>query len=539
MKRWLSLLVAMVMLLSLAAVPALAAPAPKAQQILRHPNGTEPETIDPAMSTGIPEANIELAVFEGLTRIGSNDQIVPGVAYKWEVSKDGKVYTFHLRKSKWSNGDPVTAHDFAYAWTRALRPETAAEYAYQLFYIKNAEEFNAGKIKDPSQLGIKVIDDYTLQVTLKAPTPFFTFLTGFPTLMPVHKKFVEADPKGWFTKPETYIGNGPFKLDKWEHNSKLELVKNPLYWDAKHVKLERIVLSLVDSNTTQEAMFETNQLDVLDDIPLPSLDRWKKDKGYEVTPYLGTYYYIINCNKIKDKRVRQALYLAIDRETLVEKILKGGQKPAYAFTPNGFPDPAKKGGDFRTIGGNFLTTGDFKKDVEKAKKLLAEAGHADGKGLSVEILYNTSESHKRIAEFIQQQWKTHLGIDNVKITNQEWKVYLDTRDTDNFDVARAGWIADYVHPLTFMDMHVTGGGNNDSKWGNKKYDELIDFAKNTADQKAAFKAMHEAEAIMMDEMPVIPLYFYTELHVFKPWVKNLTISSLGFWNFKEAWIEKH
>ncbi|MGE5507272.1 MAG: peptide ABC transporter substrate-binding protein [Chitinophagales bacterium] len=537
MKRWLSVIVAMVMLLALASV-AFAAPAPKAEQVLRFPNGTEPETIDPAMSTGIPEANIELITFEGLTRIGPNDSILPGVASKVDVSADGKVYTYHLRKSTWSNGDPVTAKDFAYAWERALRPETAAEYAYQLYYIKNAEAYNTGKLKDASQLGIKVIDDYTLQVTLEAPTQYWPFLTAFPTLMPVPRKFVEADPKGWFTKPETYIGNGPFKLAKWEHNSKLTLVKNEKYWDAKHVKLQKIEFSLVDSNTTQEAMFETNQLDVLDDIPLPSTERWKKDKGFEESPYIGTYYYIINTNHIKDKRIRQALYLGFDRKTLVEKVTKQGQKPAYAFTPPGFPDPSKKGGEFRAVGGNYLTTGDFAKDVEKAKKLLAEAGHPDGKGLSFTILYNTLESHKRIAEFMQQEWKKNLGID-VKLVNQEWQVYLDTRDSDNFDIARAGWIGDYVHPMTFMDLHVTDGGNNDSKWGSKKYDQLIDLAKNSTDPKVSFKAMHEAEDIMMDEMPVIPLYFYTEIHVFKPWVKNLKVSALGFWLFKDAYIEKH
>lgn len=538
MKRWLSLLVAMVMLLSLAAVPALAAPAPKDKQIARYNDGTEPETIDPAMSTGIPEANIELSVFEGLTRIGPGDIPVPGIASKWEISKDGKVYTFHLRKSKWSNGDPVTARDFEYAWVRALRPETAAEYAYQLYYIKNGQAFNEGKVKDVSQLGIKVIDDNTLQVTLEAPTPYFLFLTGFPTLMPVPKKFVEADPKGWFTKPETYVGNGPFKLAKWEHQSKIELVKNPLYWDARKTKLEKLIISLVEAASTEESMYETNQLDILDNIPLPSMDRWKKDPGFKMDPYIGTYYYIVNCEKIKDKRVRQALFLGIDREILVEKITKAGQKAAYAWTPPGFPDPVKKGADYRAVGGDFLTTGDFKKDVEKAKKLLAEAGYPDGKGLSLEILFNTSEAHKRIAEFIQQQWKTNLGID-VKVTNQEWKVYLKTRDTGDFQIARAGWIGDYVHPMTFMDMMVTGGGNNDSFWGNKKYDELIEKAKTSVDQKAGFKAMHEAEAILMDEMPVMPLYFYTNPNVYRPWLKGVNLSALGFWDFSKAWIEKH
>lgn len=544
MKRWLSLAVAMVMLLALAAIPAWAAPAPKDKQILRIPNGTEPEIVDPALSTGIPEANIELALFEGLTRIGENDKVVPGVAYKWEQSKDGLVYTFHLRKSKWSNGDPVTAKDFAYAWERALRPSTAAEYAYQLYYIKNGQAYNEGKIKDPSQLGIKVINDYTLQVTLEGPTPYFTFLTGFPTLMPVHKKFVEADPKGWSTKPETCIGNGPFKMAKWVHNSQFELVKNPNYWDAKKVKLEKIILALIDSNTTEEAMFETGQLDVLDNIPLPSVPRWKKDPGYRVDPYIGNYYYTVNCNKIKDKRIRQALFLAIDRNVLVENVRKGdGHVPAYAWVPPGFPDPTakKKGDDFRKVGGNYLTTGNFKKDVEKAKKLLAEAGYPDGKGLSIPILFNTSEAHQKIAEFVQQQWKTNLGVE-AKLSQQEWQVYLDSRDTGDYSVARAGWIGDYVHPMTFMDMMVDPKGkntNNDSFWADKKYDELIEKAKSSTDQKVAFKAMHDAEDILMDAMPIIPLTFYGNSNVYRPYVKGLTLSALGFWGFKDAWIEKH
>lgn len=542
MKRWLSLSMAMVMLLSILSVTALAAPAPKDQQVARYNDATEPETIDPATSTGIPEATIELNVFEGLTRIGAGDVPVPGVASKWEISPDGKVYTFHLRKSVWTNGDPVTARDFEYAWKRALAPETASEYAYQLYYIKNGEAYNGGKIKDASQLGIKVINDYTLEVTLEAPTPYFLFLAGFPTLMPVHKKFVEADPKAWFTKPETYVTNGPFKLAKWEHQSKIELVKNDKYWDAKKVKLEKIVFSLIPSNTTEESMFETGQLDILDNIPLPSMDRWKKDPGFKLDPMIGTYYYIVNCKKIPDKRVRQALFLAIDRNTLVEKVRKNdGHQPAYGWSPPGFTEPDKKS-DFRKVGGTFITTGDLKKDIEKAKKLLAEAGYPDGKGLpAIDILYNTSEAHKKIAEFVQQQWKTNLGIE-AKLAQQEWQVYLDSRDTGNYTTARAGWIGDYVHPMTFMDMMVDPKGkntNNDSFWANAKYDELIEKAKTTADQKAAFKAMHEAEAILMDELPLIPLTFYGNPNVYKPWIKGVEYSALGFVSFKNTWIEKH
>lgn len=539
MKRSLSLLLAMVMLLSVGSL-AMAAPAPAKNQVARYNDGAEPETIDPAKSTGIPEATIEINVFEGLTRLGKGDVPVPGIAKSWKVSPDGLTYTFTLRKSVWSNGEPLTAHDFEYAWKRALAPETASDYAYQLYYLKNAEGYNSGKIKDADEVGVKALDNNTLKVTLKEPTAYFLSLCAFPTLMPVNKKVVSANPKGWFQKPETYVVNGPFVMKEWVHQSKIVLAKNPKYWDAKHVKLHQVIVTLIDQATTEQTMYETNQLDILDNIPLPEMARWAKDKGFKYDSMLGTYYYGLNVKKaeLKDKRVRQALYLAIDKKSIVDMVTKAGQKPAVGWVPNGFPD-VKAGSDFRTVGGKYITTGNYAKDVAKAKNLLAAAGYPNGKGLSLEILYNTSEAHKKIAEVIQQMWREKLGI-NVKLTNQEWKVYLDsTHRTFDYQVARAGWIGDYVDAMTFMDMWMTGGGNNITQWGNAEYDRLIGVAKKSENAKVRMTAMHKAEALLMNEMPIIPIYFYTNPNVYKPWIKGVQYSALGFVDFKTAWIAKH
>lgn len=507
-------------------------------QVLRFNNGTEPQTIDPAKSSGIPEANIELACFEGLTRLDANNQPVPGVAKEWTVSPDGLTYTFKLRpEAKWSNGDPVTAHDFEWSWKRALAPETAAEYAYQLYYIKNGEKYNAGEIKDPNEVGVKALDDYTLEVKLEAPCGYFLSLCAFPTLLPVHRKTVEADPDKWATDPKTYIGNGPFKLAVWEHNSNMVFVPNEQYWDKGRVKLQKLVFTMIENGSTELVMYETGALDYADNPPLAELDRLRKEGQLRIEPLLGTYYYLFNVTRppFDNPKVRKALTLAIDRKTLIEQVVKGGQLPALAFVPGGVPD-AEPGSEFRKVGGDYFKDN----DVETAKKLLAEAGYPDGKNFpKFTILHNTSESHKKIAEAIQEMWKKNLGIENVTITNQEWGVYLDTRTKLQYDVARAGWLGDYIDPMTFIDMWVTGGGNNDTGWGNPQYDELVKKAKSTADQKVRMQAMHEAEKILMDEMPIAPIYFYTDLFLVKDYVKGVIRSTLGFHDFSEAWIAKH
>lgn len=510
---------------------------PAGEQILIYNNGAEPETIDPHRSTGIPEANVELQVFEGLTRLDKHTKPAPGMAEKWEVSADGLHYTFHLRDAKWSNGDTVTAQDFVYAWRRALSPELASEYAYQLYYIKNGEAYNAGKVKAASQLGVKAADAKTLEVTLEAPTPYFLSLCAFPTLMPVNKKTVEKN-KNWAVKPETYIGNGAFILKEWKHTEKLVFAKNPLYWDAGNVKLQTLEFTLIVEPSTELVAYESGKLDVADGVPFPEIDRLKKetgDKKLRIGDILVTGYYLFNVKRkpFTDTRVRRAFSMAIDRQLIIDKILKLGQKPAFAFVPYGIPD-VEEGSDFRKAGGDY-----FKEDIKEAQKLLAEAGYPGGKGFpDVTLLYNTSESHRQISEVIQQMFKKNLGV-NIKLTNQEWKVYLQSTQQQNFQFARAGWVGDYIDPMTFMDMWVTGGGNNRAGWSNKQYDALIEGAKREVDTKKRMALLHQAEKLLMEEMPILPTTFGVDAYLMRDYVHDIARAPLGFMDFKKAWVSEH
>jgi oligopeptide transport system substrate-binding protein len=534
------LVVALVVVLSMSLVIAgCGGDKPEAQvdsqeMVVRYNVGTPPETIDPALSTGIPEATIQAQIFEGLTRLDENQIPQPAAAESWEVSDDKTVYTFHIRKdAKWSNGDPVTAEDFAFAWERALNPANAADYAYQLYNIKNAAAYNKGEITDPSQLGIEVVDEKTLKVTLESPAVHFLSLTAFHTLYPVHKATVEADPEGWSLSADTLIGNGAFKVEKWENNV-MEFVPNENYWNKDVVKIDRLIFTMVENENTELTMFENDELDMTHTAPLAELERLETEGKLKIYPYLGTYYYIFNTQKkpFDDVRVRKALALAIDRQALIDNVVKGGRKPALAFVPYGLPD--MDGSDFRENGGTYYKDA----DIETAKQLLAEAGYPDGKGFpEIEILYNTSESHKIVAETIQEMWKQNLGITNVTLTNQEWGVYLNSRDEGDFMVARAGWIGDYPDPLTFLDMWTTGNGNNNTFWGSEQYDRLIETVRNSSDQKERMTLMHQAEDILMENMPIMPIYFYTDPVCIKPNLKGVKKSLLGEVDFSEAYLE--
>jgi oligopeptide transport system substrate-binding protein len=540
---------------------------PTVEQVLKYNVGAEPQYFDPRKATGIPEFTMLLNLFDGLMRYNTQGQLEPSIAESYTVSDDKLVWTIKLRKTaKWSNGDPVTAGDFEYSWKTALSPEVASEYSYQLYYLKNGEAFNTSIPKDGKyyyqkvdasgnpvadadgnpvpdltkpfdvdSIGVKALDDYTLQVTLEAPTPYFTSLLTFTTYLPINKKLDQSNPD-WAKSADNYISNGPFKLTKWEHNHVIEMEKNPNYWDKDKVKLDKIIFYMVEENTTEMTMFENGEIDWGPNPPPAELERLQKEGKLTINPYLGTYYYMFNVTKkpFDDVRVRKALSMAIDREAIVKNITKAGELPATAYVPPGIPD-AEAGSDFRKVGGDF-----FKPyDPETAKQLLAEAGYPDGKGFpKFVLLYNTSERHKTIAEAIQRMWKETLGIE-CTLTNQEWKVYLDNRQNLNYDVARAGWIGDYTDPMTFIDMWVTGGGNNDSGWSNKQYDEYVKTAKSTDDQKVRMDAMHKAETIVMEEMPIVPIYFYTRPELIKPYIKDAYTSALGYTDFKYAYIEAH
>ena len=476
------------------------------KKILRIGNGSELQDIDPHTVTGVPEHNVISALFEGLvTPHPETLEPQPGVAESWTISKDQKIYTFKIRETaKWSNGEKMSADDFVFSWKRILSPKLGAEYSYMLFHMKNAEDYNKGTLKDFSQVGIKAKDPQTLEVTLRAPTPYFLALLMHYATFPVHKatieKFNAVDSRGTkWTRPENFVGNGPFKLVKWDLNKVLMVERNSNYWNNQITKLDGISFYPVELAQTEERMYRSGELDKTHSIPTHKIESYKKGhpKEYVNAPYLGTYFYRINTTRpqLKDVRVRKALSMSIDRQAIVNRVTKGGEIPAKAFTP---PNT-----------GGYTSKTEIQFDIAGAKKLLAEAGYPEGKGFKgVEILYNTLEAHRSIAESIQQMWKVNLGID-VTLKNQEWKVYIDTQHKKDYDIARAGWIGDYSDPNSFLDLWLTDNGNNDTGFSNKKYDSLIKSANSTGDSTKRIELFNQAEQILLNEMPVIPIYTYT------------------------------
>ena len=534
--------------------PADTNPVPKKERVIRYNAGADFRSLDPALMTDLTSFDAENGLFEGLVRVGPKGN-EPGMASKWEEKDGGTKYVFTLRDgAKWSNGDPVTADDFVFAWTRALDPRTGSEYAYQLYYIKGGEALNSIKTKikgtDGKEidnanfqkefdaavkgLGVKALAANSLEVTLEAPTPYFVALTAFPTLHPVNKKVVSAN-KDWATKAESYVSNGPFKLAKWEAKKEAVLEKNANYWDATNVKVDKIVLYMVEEQATALNMWETDQVDMIDSPPPAELSRLKKENKLKVQPNYGTYFYNFN-TKVKpfdNAKVRKALAMAIDRKAIVENVTRGGQLPAYAFVAPGSPD-ADGTSDFRKVGGETL----IKEDVAEAKRLLAEAGYPDGKGFpAATFLYNTNETHKAVGEAVIEMWKKNLGITSITMQNTEWKVVLDKRHKGDYQIARAGWFGDYLDAMTFMDMWVTKGGNNDVFYSNKDYDKLIDTAKKSADQKVRMDSMHKAEKILMDEMPIMPIYYYVGLYLQKDNITGVYRNALGIKDFKNAEVK--
>lgn len=512
-------------------------------QELIHNLGAEVKTIDPALNNAVDGSIVIANAFEGLYKTDAENKAIPGVAKSVDISDDGLVYTFHLRDdAKWSDGEQVTAKDFAYAWTRALDPATAADYAFQLYYIKGGEEFNTGK-GTKEDLGIKVVDDLTLEVTLKDPTSYFLELTAFPTLMPIREDIVSENPDNWTLEAETYVSNGPFKLTEYNMKESYVFEKNDEYYDKDKVKLDKLTFKMITDETSSYASVKNGEIHMSDLVPTAEIASGKEEGLVQIYPYLGTYFYVINVNNNADKldpevqkalgnkKVRQALNLGLDRRKIVDEVAQGGQVPAYSFVPEGIPG-AEEGKDFAE---KQYWDGE-KFDVEGAKKLLAEAGYPEGKGLpTFELSYNSNEGNKLIAEAIQQMW-AEIGV-NVTLRNEEWAVFQDSRKNGNYQIARHGWIGDYVDPMTFLDMWMTGLGNNDPKFASAEYDELIRKAKAESDAKVRVGYLKEAEDILMEEMPIIPIYYYTQVKAVDPSVKDVRVSPLGQMYFDRAYIE--
>ncbi|WP_231701790.1 peptide ABC transporter substrate-binding protein [Crassaminicella thermophila] len=513
------------------------APAEPEKKVLRWNLGAEPKTIDPQLNSASDGGHVINNTFEGLMR-EKDGKLEPAMAESYEVSKDGLTYTFHLRDAKWSDGKPVKAQDFVYAWKRALDPNLVpepSEYAFQLFYIKGAQEAYEGK-GSLDDVAIVAKDDKTLEVTLKAPTPYFLNLTAFYTYMPVRKDMVEKDPEGWARNPETAVSNGPFKLVEYAMGDRIVLEKNENYWKADKVNIDRIEALMIVEESTALTAYESGEIDVIDKIPVQEIPRLQaEDPTFMIWPEIGTYYYIFNVTKspTNDVRVRKALTLAIDRKAIVEKVTKGGQIPATGFTPPGLLDADGK--EFHEVAGDYGIDPNGAK-VEEAKKLLAEAGYPDGKGFpEIEIVYNTLESHKAVAEAIQEMWKQNLGI-KVKLTNQEWAVFQDTRHNGNFTIARAGWLGDYADPMTMLDLWLSYSGNNDAQWNSPEYDKLIEDSK-LLTGKERFDLLYKAQDLLMNEMIVMPIYYYTRPQMVSERVKNWEKTKMGHWFFGNASIE--
>jgi len=487
------------------------------KQILHFGNGTEPQGLDPHIVTGVPEHHLLISMCEGLTisnpKGGDN---LPGVAKSWSISPDGKTYTFFLNENaKWSNGDPVIAEDFVWSWMRILTPSLGSQYPDMLYYLKGAADYHQGITNDFSTVGVKAIDKYLLQVELKNPTPFFIKLLSHYSTYPVHKETVLAygsidDRNGQWTRPGNFVCNGPMNLKSWELNKQITVEKNPLYWDAKKVRLNEIRFYPVSNESTEDRMFRAGQLHVTNVVPLEKCPVYieKKNPNLRIEPYMGTYFYRVNTKHpvLKDKRIRLALAYAINREQIVKKVSKCGQHAAYSFTP-----PGSAGYEPQT---------NIPYDPELARSLLAEAGYANGDNFPIlEILFNTQEGHRKIALAIQQMWQENLGI-SIQLVNQDWKVYLAREMTGDFQISRAGWIGDYEDPNTFLDLLRLNRGNNKTGWENVEYDQLLELANSTNDQVLRYEYLNQAEKLLISEMPIIPIYTYVRQYQISSDVKG-------------------
>ncbi len=508
------------------------------QQIYHHGNGSEPQGIDPHIVTGVPEHHILISLCEGLTIPNPNptgsDGYIPGTAESWTISDDGKEYIFKLNKNaKWSNGDPVTADDFVWSWKRILTASLGSQYPDMLYYLVGAYEYHNGEIDNFDEVGVKALDSHTLKVNLKNPTPFFIGLLSHYSTWPVHKETVLKhgdidDRNGEWTRPGNFVCNGPFQLKTWELNNKIVVEKNPHYYDASMVRLNEIHYYPVSNVMTEDRMFRAGQLHLTSSMPTQKCPIYieEKNPNLKIDPYMGTYFYRINTENetLSDVRVRKALAYSIDRQLLVDKVTQCGQIPAYSFTP-----PGSNG---------YQPSTEIPYDPVLAKQLLAEAGYSsDNPFPKLEILFNTNEGHRKVALAIQQMWQNELGIE-VELVNQDWKVYLSREMVGDFQISRAGWIGDYEDPNTFLDLMRPNRGNNKTGWENMDFDALVEEANTINDQDKRYELLNEAEKILIDNMPIIPLYTYVRVYQLSPDVKGFNPHILDHHHPKFIYLER-
>ena len=495
------------------------------EQTLLLGNGAEPEDLDPQIVTAYTDQNILLALFEGLTAIDEKtSQAIPAAARAWEVSDDGLVWTFHLREGlRWSNGEALTADDFVQSWRRMLSPALGAEYASLLYPIRNAPAFNHGSVSDLGALGISAPDPRTVRIELERPTPYVPVLVAQPPWYPVNPRVLErfgassARGTAW-TRPGNLVGNGPFTLKEWTPNSRIVVARNPDYWNAGTVTLRQIAFYPTENPDTEERDFRAGQLHVTYSIPLAKIEAYRREAPGQlrVDPFLQTFFLRFNARRapFDDPRVRRALSLAIDRDAIARRVLSGGYPPAHSFTP---PDC-----------GGYTARASVGLDVYQARRLLAEAGFPGGKGIPpFEVQARNDDVQPSVLEAIQEMWLRRLGV-RVTLAALEQKTWLQNQQTLNYAVSTSGWAGDFLDPVTFLDLFVSGGGNNWTGWGDKAYDGMIEEAARTRDPRARLEVFQNAESYLLEKGPVAPLYFGAHSYLIQPSVKGWAPALLGY-----------
>jgi oligopeptide transport system substrate-binding protein len=484
--------------------------------ILLMNNGAEPRDLDPHVVTGMPENRVIKGLLEGLVgeHPTTSEKIVPGMAERWESNADNSVWTFYLREAYWSNGDRVTAGDFVYAYQRILNPEFGAPYASMLFRVKHAEDYNKGIVTDFSEVGFRVLDPAVLQVELDGPTPYFPLMLIHYTWFPVHPPTIEKfdafarRDSGW-TRPEGYVGNGPFVLKEWKPNQRIIIEKSPTYWDADSVSLNGIHFFPVQDTQTENRMYQTGQLHKTNGVPYNLRDRYRAENNPALRedPMFATGYLGLNTRRdaLADRRVRQALSLTLDRALIIDKVTKNGQ-PAGGFVPptmDAYPAASA-----------------LPYDPERARSLLAEAGYPGGAGFPViDFLITNSDTSRTFAEVVQEMWRTELGI-SINILNKEWQVLIAEMDSGNFDIFLLSWIGDYLDPATFLKIMRTGDGNNRTGFANPAYDALIAQANQQSSLDQRYALLAQAEAILMREVPILPITWSRNMYLLHPDVQG-------------------
>ena len=493
----------------------------------------EPDILDPNVTSNSFAAPFLDNLFEGLVTYDQENNLVGGNAESWEISEDGLTYTFKLRPGlKWSDGSPLTSKDYLFMFQRIITPTTAAQYLNMVTdYVVNAQEIYDGA-KGMEELGITAPDENTLVITLKQPTPFFLGILAMYTFCPTKQEIVEAQPQEWAQSATNYVSNGPFLMSEFNFGESVVLTKNPNYWNAANVSLEKLTFRYILDASTALSAFESGEVDGIRNVPPADLPRLKTEsEALQIVPSFATTYYLYNYQNetLKDAKVRQALSLAIDRTAIIENVLQSTDSPAFGLVAPGYSVDGVDYTEGRSSYGLSATA-----NVEEARKLLAEAGYPDGQGFpKLRLSYYSDTIVKKVAEALQQMWKQNLGID-MEITSADWKVFYDNVQKGDYDIAAMGWAADYLHPMSFYPLFVTGDITNNAFYSDPAYDAIVTQAKTITDPAEAVKVMRQAEDVLMAQMPMLPVYHRSIIFMMRPGIEGYNMSPLQQLYFKDA-----